>query len=132
MGRLYLNGEILTLNAEDELAEALLTEGDEIYFVGDRGDALSLADLHTEVLDLGGRTLLSLSAYHLLARVAQLATDYTEVPSLLRALGGAPLEWGTPSRLVVLSGRLLGCPPSRLLSLSPNGALACRTCFLYR
>ncbi len=126
MGRLYINGEILTLNAEDEVAEAVLTREGEIYFVGSLDDALSLADLGTEVLDLGGRTLLSLSAYRLLSRVARIARSYAEVPSLLRALGGACLEWGASSPLVVLAGRLVGCPPARLTALLANGEQVCR------
>lgn len=132
MGRLYLNGEIVTLNADDELAQALLTVGDEIYFVGSLTDALSLADRDTEVIDLGGRSLISLSAYRLLESVAYIAQDHTEVPSLLRILGGACLEWGSSTPLVVLNERLVGCPPSRLAALLSSDASTCRTSPLYR
>ena len=125
MGRLYFNGEIMTLNARDEIAEALLTEGEEIMYVGSLEDALSLAAPDTEVADLGGRVLLSSSAYRLLPGLGQIASDYTEVPALLRTLGGQPLEWGTPAEFVILSGRLLGCPPSRLCELEANGEPLC-------
>ena len=120
MGSVFVNGEILTLNACDELAEALLTVGDEIYFVGDREDALSLADADTEVVDLGGRALLSLSAYRLFPEVARRTDDWREVPRLLRRLGGACLEWGAPAELVVLSGRVIGCQPQMLSGLVPS------------
>ncbi len=126
MGCLFVNGEILTLNARDELAEALLTAGEEIYFVGELEDALSLAEESTEVIDLGGRALLSLGAFRLFPEIARLTDDWQEVPSLLRRLGGDCLEWGSSTALVILSGRVIGCPPTRLSALSPNAPGAAR------
>ena len=126
MGKLFFNGEILTLNAEDELAEALLTQGEEIVYVGSLDDALSLADARTEMTDLAGCALMSLCAYRLLPTVARIASDYSEVPSLLRTLGGKPLEWGTPAELVILGQKLIGCPPGRLCELCASGEPTCQ------
>ena len=117
MDRLFLNGEILTLNAYDELAEAMLTVGGEIVFVGDGADALSLADLDTEIIDLGGRALISRSAYRLLGTAGGLAEDFRRVPALLQELGGDCLEWGSAAPFVILNGRIIGCPPEHLGSL---------------
>ena len=117
MGTLFLGGEILTLNAEDELAEALVVEGGEIRFVGGLSDAVSLCDLHTEVIDLGGRALVSCGAYRLLSAVGEMTDDWREVPRLLRELGAPVLEWGADAELAVLSGRLIGCPPQELASV---------------
>ncbi len=55
---LFLNGEILTANARDELAEAMLIEDERILFVGDEEDALALADFDTEVVDLEEKSII--------------------------------------------------------------------------
>jgi predicted amidohydrolase YtcJ len=51
-----INGTILTVDANDSVAEALAIRGDRIIAVGSKQQILALTDAHTQVLDLHGRT----------------------------------------------------------------------------
>jgi hypothetical protein len=55
---LFLNGEILTVSAGDELWQAMLIEDGHIVFVGEEADALSLSDEDTEIVDLEKRAII--------------------------------------------------------------------------
>ena len=54
---LFYNGEILTANGRDELAEAMLIEDGHIVFVGDGEEAAALADSDTTHVDLEKRSI---------------------------------------------------------------------------
>lgn len=54
----FKNGKIITVNEKDEIAEALAVKDNKIVFVGADKDIESLIDEKTEVIDLGGRTLM--------------------------------------------------------------------------
>jgi hypothetical protein len=56
--RLFWNGPIYTLEAPGERVEALVTVGERIVFTGTWAAAQALIDTSTEVIDLGGKTLL--------------------------------------------------------------------------
>ena len=56
--QVFINGEVLTMDAENRVAQALSTRGDRIEAVGSTEEIMALADDHTEVVDLRGRTLL--------------------------------------------------------------------------
>src|SRR5882672_3202311 len=51
-----INGTILTVDAKDFIAEALAIRAGKIIAVGSKQQILALADAHTQVLDLHGRT----------------------------------------------------------------------------
>jgi adenine deaminase len=51
-----INGTILTVDAKDSIAEALAIQSGNIIAVGSKQQILALADAHTQVLDLHGRT----------------------------------------------------------------------------
>ena len=55
---LFLNGEILTANARDELCDAILIEDGRIVYVGESSDALSLVDEDAEIIDLEKRAVI--------------------------------------------------------------------------
>ena len=54
----FKNGSVITVNAKDEIAEAVGVKGNKIVFVGSNADIEQLIDDHTKVIDLGGRTLM--------------------------------------------------------------------------
>ena len=54
----YLNGEIMTVNPDNEVAEGILVEDGWIMAVGSKEDILALADKNTEIVDLDGKTML--------------------------------------------------------------------------
>ena len=56
--RVFLNGKIVTMDSDESIAEALAVKGDRIIDVGSTKDIGSLVGVATEVVDLGGRTLL--------------------------------------------------------------------------
>lgn len=63
----FKNGSVITVNAEDEIAEAVGVKGNKIVFVGSNEDIEKLIDDKTKVIDLKGRTLmpgLNDSHYH--------------------------------------------------------------------
>jgi predicted amidohydrolase YtcJ len=52
-----INGTILTVDAQDSIAEALAIQAGKIIAVGSKQQILALTDAHTQVLDLHGRTV---------------------------------------------------------------------------
>ena len=54
----FKNGSVITVNAKDEIAEAVGVKGNKIVFVGSNADIDQLIDEHTKVVDLAGRTLM--------------------------------------------------------------------------
>ena len=54
----YLNGKVVTVDAQDTIAEALAVKGDKILAVGSNSEMRELASVPTEVVDLGGKTVL--------------------------------------------------------------------------
>ncbi len=59
MGKTLLyNGQIITVNSKDEIADAILFENEKILFVGKTAQALRFADKYTEWVDLHGCAVL--------------------------------------------------------------------------
>jgi adenine deaminase len=56
--RLLVNGNILTMDASDRIAQALAIEGDKIVAVGSDAGVRRLAGPDTSIIDLGGRTVI--------------------------------------------------------------------------
>ena len=54
---IYVNGKVVTVDAIDSIAEALAVKGDRILAVGSRADVEEWAGPATEVVDLGGKTV---------------------------------------------------------------------------
>ena len=54
----FKNGSVITVNAQDEIAQAVGVKGNRIVFVGTNEDIDRLIDSHTRVIDLAGRSLL--------------------------------------------------------------------------
>lgn len=55
---LLYNGEVITVNERDEIAEAILLEGNKIAYVGTTEGALALCDEETEKIDVEGKSIL--------------------------------------------------------------------------
>lgn len=55
---LLYNGEVITVNERDEIAEAILLEGNKIAYVGTTEEALALCDEETEKIDVEGKSIL--------------------------------------------------------------------------
>jgi predicted amidohydrolase YtcJ len=56
--QVFINGDVLTMDAENRVAQALSARGDRIEAVGSTQEIMALVDETTEVTDLRGRTLL--------------------------------------------------------------------------
>ena len=56
--KLYFNGNIITVDNQESIAEAMLVEDGKIKAVGTKEDVLSLADDNTQNVDLEGKTIL--------------------------------------------------------------------------
>lgn len=56
--QLFINGNVLTMDADNRIVEALATRDDRIEAVGSTEEIMALAQEGAEVVDLGGRTLL--------------------------------------------------------------------------
>ena len=54
----FINATVITMNAGDELAEAVFLEADQIVAVGNRSEIEALIRSDTEVHDLAGRILI--------------------------------------------------------------------------
>ena len=54
----FKNGSVITVNAQDEIAQAVGVKGNKIVFVGSNEDIDQLIDEKTQVIDLKGRTLM--------------------------------------------------------------------------
>lgn len=55
---IFLNGEVITVNPRDEIAQAVAVRGQRIMAVGSSDDMLALQGPETKVIDLQGRSLL--------------------------------------------------------------------------
>ncbi|OFW57949.1 MAG: hypothetical protein A2133_07630 [Actinobacteria bacterium RBG_16_64_13] len=55
---IYLNGNVVTVDAKDTVARAIAVKGDKIVAVGADSEIRELADSSTEVFDLAGKTVL--------------------------------------------------------------------------
>jgi predicted amidohydrolase YtcJ len=55
---LLYNGEVVTVNAKDEIAQAVLIEGNRIRFVGSNEEAFRLCGESTQKIDVQGNTVL--------------------------------------------------------------------------
>ena len=54
----FKNGSVITVNAQDEIAQAVGVKGNKIVFVGSNEDIDKLIDEKTQVIDLKGRALM--------------------------------------------------------------------------
>ena len=54
----FKNGSVITVNKDDEIAEAVGIKGNKIVFVGSNEDIDKIIDEKTKVIDLAGRTLM--------------------------------------------------------------------------
>ena len=54
----FKNGSVITVNAQDEIAQAVGVKGNKIVFVGSNEDINKLIDEKTQVIDLKGRALM--------------------------------------------------------------------------
>ncbi|GIN93887.1 amidohydrolase [Siminovitchia terrae] len=55
---LFIDGEIITVDEKDQVAEAVAVRGNKIIAVGSNESILKLKDDHSEIIDLNGKTLL--------------------------------------------------------------------------
>ncbi|MBR7147808.1 MAG: amidohydrolase family protein, partial [Firmicutes bacterium] len=56
--RIFINGNIYTVNNEKPYAEAMAVSGQDLIYVGDTAGAMALVGPGTEVVDLEGKTVL--------------------------------------------------------------------------
>lgn len=56
--KLYFNGTIVTLDANNTIADALVTQNDKIIFVGEKNAAMQFIQNSTQFIDLQGKTLI--------------------------------------------------------------------------
>jgi predicted amidohydrolase YtcJ len=56
--QVFINGDVLTMDADNRVVEAISVRGDRIDLLGTTGDVMAVADDDTVVVDLRGRTLL--------------------------------------------------------------------------
>jgi predicted amidohydrolase YtcJ len=54
----YINGKIITIDAKDTVAEAMLISGDRIIAIGDTKEILEITPTWAEKIDLEGRTVI--------------------------------------------------------------------------
>lgn len=55
---LFINGEVITVNATNDVVEAIAIKGEKIIAVGSTEEILKVKEEHTETIDLDGRTLM--------------------------------------------------------------------------
>lgn len=58
MRKAFINGKVYTVNDKQPLAEAVVTEGNKIIFVGSDDEAQKFINTSTEVIDLNGKLML--------------------------------------------------------------------------
>lgn len=58
MRKAFINGKVYTVNDKQPLAEAVVTDGNKIIFVGSDDEAQKFIDTSTEVIDLNGKLML--------------------------------------------------------------------------
>ena len=56
--QVFINGDVLTMDADNRVVEAISLRGDRIEAVGSTAEIMAVADDDTLVVDLRGRTLL--------------------------------------------------------------------------
>ncbi|MDP4918253.1 MAG: amidohydrolase family protein, partial [Haliea sp.] len=56
--QVFINGEVLTMDAENRVAQALSVRSDRIEMLGTNEQIMALVSDQTEVIDLAGRTLM--------------------------------------------------------------------------
>jgi predicted amidohydrolase YtcJ len=107
--RIYVNGPVLTVDAGNDVAQALAVAGGRIAAVGSRDEVLAWQGPDTEVVDLAGRALAPgfIDAHGHLTQVARLAAavnvasppvgPVTSIPELQSALRQAIESKGIPS-----------------------------------
>lgn len=54
----FIHGKVITVNANDDIVEAVGVKGDKIVYVGSSDELLSIASESTQIIDLKGRTLM--------------------------------------------------------------------------
>ena len=54
----FVNGRVITVNPNDDEAEAVGVKGNKIVFVGRTADLMTLVSPDTKIIDLNGRSLL--------------------------------------------------------------------------
>lgn len=54
----FINGEVITVDADNRICEAVLVDGDQIAAIGSNDEILRQTDARVEVIDLDGRTLM--------------------------------------------------------------------------
>lgn len=54
----FKNGKVITVNAEDDIVEAVAVKGNKIVYAGDNEGLEKIIDINTKVIDLKGRTLM--------------------------------------------------------------------------
>ena len=54
----FINGRVITVNAGDDIAEAVGIKGNRIVYVGTTAELMTLTDSKTKIYDLGQRTLM--------------------------------------------------------------------------
>ena len=79
----FLNGNVITVNGRNDLAEAAAVSGNRICMVGSSEEARALIGEGTTVVDLHGRTLLPgfIDAHIHLTLLALLAGEYLDINS---------------------------------------------------
>jgi predicted amidohydrolase YtcJ len=88
---ILVNGKIITLDGASSVAQAIAIQGDKILAVGSNEDVRRRADAHTNVIDVGGRTVVpGLMDSHIHALRAGLTysveLSWIGVPSLAKGL----------------------------------------------
>ena len=56
--KVYFNGNIITVDSKESIAQAMLIEDGKIKAVGNNDEILNLLDENTEKIDLEGKTIL--------------------------------------------------------------------------
>jgi predicted amidohydrolase YtcJ len=55
---LLINGSVITVDGQDRICEAVAVAGNKILYVGSTAEAFKFKSLHTDIIDLKGRTLI--------------------------------------------------------------------------
>ncbi len=114
--KLYLNGDIITMRGNfPEYVDALIVKGKTIHFTGSKEEAMSIAGVNYEIVDLKGNTLLpgfidghahfaSFSAQAIGAQILPPPdAGAKDIPSLIEILK----KWNTPENRA-LTGWIFG------------------------
>lgn len=78
--RIFLGGDVLTMDDANPQVEALAVQGDKIVAVGSRDEVLQWQGAETEIVDLGGKTLLpGFHEPHLHPTLSAVVYDWVDV-----------------------------------------------------